>query len=585
MSEWRKGINDTAAASLEPHSQILELKRLVRDLIALSALAAMWKDYEPRRIADSAASALASMIDANFVYVGLSGERPPIDIVKTPAPVDAARRDSIAAAVKREIGRAGGRQAISIANPSLGEPLRLAIAPIGLDGEGVIAAGAEAGGFPTETQQLLIGMAASRATLALRRWHGETEMRRFVALVESSADFVGYADLNGTTKYVNPAGMRLVGLGGREKLPPLHVLEFLAPEDRARARDEAWPIVRQSGRWVGELTFRHFASGDEIPILLDWFRIDDSRTGDTINIAAVGKDLRAQKSAERELRHLNETLESRVAQRTAELADANQKILTEMREHERLESRLHVANLELGHAARLSTAGEMAAAIAHELNQPLTAIVNSLGAAKRLLQRGTFIGIGSALEVMNEAVQQSLRAGQVVGRLRNFLIRGDTETRVEDVATMVDEATTLALIGPSASGVKVHVRLDPEAPYVLGNRIEIQQVLINLMRNSLEAMAGVDRRELGVTTTLRRPDRVEFAVADSGPGIDPDVAERIFEPFVTTKRSGMGMGLSICRSIIESHGGRLEFEPNPGNGALFRFTLPAVSPERDLDAN
>ena len=225
----------------------------------------------------------------------------------------------------------------------------------------------------------------------------------------------------------------------------------------------------------------------------------------------------------------------------------------------------------------------MAAAIAHELSQPLTAIVNSLGAAKRLLPHGTFIGTGSALEVMNEAVQQSLRAGQVVGRLRNFLIRGETEMRVEDIATMVEEATTLALI--SASGVKMRVRLDPEAPYVLGNRIEIQQVLINLMRNSLEAMAGADRRGLSVTTTLRGSDLVEFAVADSGPGIDPDVADRIFEPFVTTKRGGMGMGLSICRSIIESHGGRLEFEPNPEGGALFRFTLPAVLPERDLDAS
>jgi PAS domain S-box-containing protein len=585
MSEWRKGINDAATAVPEPRSQVLELRRLVRDLIALSALPAMWKDYDPGRVADSAASALASMIDANFVYVGLPGEHPPIEIVMTPTPVDATRRDSIAAAVKREMGRARGRQAIPIANPCLGEPIRLATAPIGLDGFGVIAAGAEAGAFPTETQRLLIGMVASEATLALHRWHGETEMRRFVALVERSADFVGYADLDGTARYVNPAGMRLVGLGEHERVPPLHILEFLVPEDRARARKEAWSIVRRSGRWVGELTFRHFSSGAEIPFLLDWFRIDDSRTGDAINIAAVGKDLRAQKSAELELRHLNETLESRVTQRTAELADANQKLLAEMLEHERLESRLHVANLELGHAARVSTAGQMAAAIAHELNQPLTAIVNSLGAAKRLLQQGTFIGIGSALEVMNEAVQQSLRAGQVVGRLRNFLIRGDTETRVEDVATMVDEATTLALLYPSASGVKMRVRLDPEAPYVLVNRIEIQQVLINLMRNSLEAMAGADRRELGVTATLRRPERVEFAVADSGPGIDPDVADRIFEPFVTTKRSGMGMGLSICRSIIESHGGRLEFEPNPGGGALFRFTLPAASPERDLDAS
>jgi PAS domain S-box-containing protein len=585
MSEEREGINDPATALPEPRSQILELRRLARDLIALSALPAMWKDYEPSRIADSAASALASIIGANFVYVGLPGERPPVDIVMTPAPVDAARRDLIAALAKREIGRARGRQAIPIADPSLGEPLRLAIAPIGLDGVGVIAAGAEADGFPTETQRLLIGMAASEATLALHRWHGETEMRRFVALVESSADFVGYADLDGTARYVNPAGMRLVGLGEHEPVPPLHILEFLAPQDRARARDEAWPIVRRSGRWVGELTFRHFASGAEIPFLVDWFRIDDSRTGDAINIAAVGKDLRAQKSAELELRNLNETLESRVAQRTAELADANQKILTEMREHERLESRLRVANLELGHAARVSTAGQMAAALAHELNQPLTAIVNSLGAAKRLLQRGALVGANPAKEAMDEAVQQSLRAGQVIGRLRNFLIRGDTETRVEDIATMVDEARVLVLVGPSASGVRTRVRLDPGAPHVVGNRIDIQQVLINLMRNSLEAMVGADRRELDLTTTLRRPDVVEFAVSDSGPGIDPDVADRIFEPFVTTKRGGMGMGLSICRSIIESHGGRLEFEPNPEGGALFRFTLPAVLPERDLDAS
>jgi PAS domain S-box-containing protein len=583
MSEGREGIKDAATALLEQHSQILELRRLVRDLIALSALPAMWKDYEPSRIADSAASALASIIGANFVYVGLPGERPPIDVVMTPAPVDAARRELIAAAVKHEIGRAGGRQAIPIANPSLGEPLTLAIAPIGLDGVGVIAAGAEADGFPTETQRLLIGMVASEATLALHRWHSETEMRRFVALVERSVDFVGYADLDGTARYVNPAGMRLVGLGEHEPVPPLHILDFLVPQDRARARDEAWPIVQRSGRWVGELTFRHFANGAGIPFLLDWFRIDDSRTGNAINIAAVGKDLRAQKSTELELRHLNETLEIRVAQRTAELADANQKILDEMREHERLESRLRVAYLELGHATRVSTAGQMAAAIAHELSQPLTAIVNSLGAAKRLLPHGTFIGTGSALEVMNEAVQQSLRAGQVVGRLRNFLIRGETEMRVEDIATMVEEATTLALI--SASGVKMRVRLDPEAPYVLGNRIEIQQVLINLMRNSLEAMAGADRRGLSVTTTLRGSDLVEFAVADSGPGIDPDVADRIFEPFVTTKRSGMGMGLSICRSIIESHGGLLEFEPNPEGGAVFRFTLRAVLPERNFDAS
>jgi two-component system, LuxR family, sensor kinase FixL len=187
MSEWRKGIHDVATASPEPHSQIVELRRPVRNLTALSALPAMWKDYDPGRIADSAASALASMIGARFVYVGLPGECPPVDIVMMPTPADAALRDSIAAAVKREIRRAGGRQATPIANPPLGEPFWLAIAPLGLDGGGVIAVGAEADNFPTETQRLLIGMASSEVTSALHRGHGETEMRRFVAPVETSA--------------------------------------------------------------------------------------------------------------------------------------------------------------------------------------------------------------------------------------------------------------------------------------------------------------------------------------------------------------------------------------------------------------
>jgi PAS domain S-box-containing protein len=587
MNQWRESPQKYSMPALEPRSEALELRRCVRDLVALSALPAMWKGFEPSRIAESAASTVISMLDAEFVYVGLPGESDDneIDVVKTAAPVEATRLGEIAAAVKREIRDVGVQEAVMIANPLFPGALRLAIAPIGIDGIGVIVAGARADGFPTEIQRLLLIAAANKAALGLLRWQGETEMRRFVALIESSSDFVGYADLEGTAKYVNPAGMRLVGLHSQEEVRALQVLDFLATEDRARARDEAWPTVRRSGRWVGELTFRHFTTGAGIPFLVDWFRIDDSRTGGSLNIAAVARDLRAQKKSESELRHLNETLENRVVQRTAELSDAHNKLLAEMLEHERLESRLREAQLELGHAARLSSAGQMAAALAHELNQPLTAIVNSLGAAKRLLQRGTFVGIDQAKEAMDEAVQQSLRAGQVVGRLRNFLIRGDTETRVEDVATMVDEASALALIGPSASGVKLRLRLDPEAPYIVGNRLEIQQVLINLMRNALEAMAGMDRRKLRVTTTLRRPRLVEFAVADSGRGIDADMAERIFEPFVTTKRDGMGIGLLICRSIIEAHGGRLQFEPNPEGGTIFHFTLPAFLAESDLDAN
>jgi signal transduction histidine kinase len=464
MNQWRESPQNKRMPALEPHSEALELRRCIRDLVALSALPAMWKGYEPGRIAESAASALVSMLGAEFVYVGLSSERDDdgVDVVKMASPVEATLLREIAAAVKLEIRDAGGRETMTIANPLFRSALRLAIAPIGFEGIGVIVAGALAADFPTETQRLLLITAANKA--------------------------------------------------------------------------------------------------------------------------ALGLHLRAQKKLESELRHLNETLENRVVQRTAELADAHKELLTEMSEHRRLESRLREAHLELGHAARLSSAGQIAAALAHELNQPLTAITNSLGATKRLLARGSFIEDDLATKAMDEAVQQSLRAAQVVSRLRNFLIRGETETRCENVSAMVDEARSLALIGPTASGVEIRVLLDSEAPYIVANRIGIQQVLINLMRNALEAMAGTDRRKLWVTTTLRRPDLVEFAVADSGPGIGADMAERIFEPFVTTKRDGMGIGLSICRSIIETHGGRLQFEPNPDGGTIFRFTLPAVPRDRELDA-
>jgi signal transduction histidine kinase len=463
MNQWRERPQNYRMPAREPHSEALKLRRCVRDLVALSALPAMWKGYEPGRIAESAASALVSMLDAEFVYVGLSSERDgnEAEVVKMAAPVEATRLREIAAAVKLEIRDAGGRETMTIANPLFRSALRLAIAPIGFEGIGVIVAGALAADFPTETQQLLLISAANKA--------------------------------------------------------------------------------------------------------------------------ALGLHLRAQKKLESELRHLNETLENQVVQRTAELTDAHKKLLTEMSEHKRLESRLREAHLELGHAARLSSAGQIAAALAHELNQPLTAITNSLGAAKRLLARGSFIEIDLATKAMDEAVQQSLRAALVVSGLRNFLIRGETETRCENVSAMVDDARALALIGPTASGVEIRVLLDSEAPHIVANRVEIQQVLINLMRNALEAMAGMDRRKLWVTTTLRRPDLVEFSVADSGPGIGADMAERIFEPFVTTKRDGMGIGLSICRSIIETHGSRLQFEPNPGGGTIFHFTLPAVLRDRELD--
>jgi C4-dicarboxylate-specific signal transduction histidine kinase len=340
-----------------------------------------------------------------------------------------------------------------------------------------------------------------------------------------------------------------------------------------RARDEVWPIVMQEGRWVGELTVRHFKTGAVIPFLVDWFRIDDPRTGQPMNIATVSRDLTAQKRAEAELRHLNETLEQRVAERTAELAKANQELVREKVERELADARLKELQSELFDAARLSVAGQMAAALAHELNQPLTAATNFVNAARRGLARGDSHTIEVARQDMEEAVRQQLRAGQIIGRLRDFSGRGATERRIESVVALVEEATAFALAGTGAHGVDVRFRFDPHASRAFADRIQIQQVLVNLIRNALEAMAASKRRELVLTTALLEEESVEIAVGDSGPGLAKEIVDRLFEPFISTKRDGMGLGLSICRSIVEAHGGRIRVSENPGGGLTFRFTL------------
>jgi C4-dicarboxylate-specific signal transduction histidine kinase len=295
-----------------------------------------------------------------------------------------------------------------------------------------------------------------------------------------------------------------------------------------------------------------------------------------MNIATVSRDLRAQKRAESELRRLNESLGHRVAERTAELANANEMLVTEMSERQRANTRLQELQLALSHAGRLSEAGQMAAALAHELSQPLTALANSANAARRLLAKDERKKLGTVHEIMEEVAIQSLRAGQILRRLREFVTRGESEKRIESVTTMIQEASAFAQTSSEALGVKLKFHFDPSASHVLANRIQVQQVLVNMMRNAFEAMVGAKQRELSVSTGRVDEETIEVVVADSGPGLATEVADHLFEPFVSTKLDGMGLGLSICRSIVESHGGRLSSEPNPGGGAIFRFTLPAA---------
>ncbi|KQQ21420.1 PAS domain-containing sensor histidine kinase [Methylobacterium sp. Leaf123] len=250
--------------------------------------------------------------------------------------------------------------------------------------------------------------------------------------------------------------------------------------------------------------------------------------------------------------------------------------VNDLTERQHTQARLQELQSELFHVARLSAMGEMASTLAHELNQPLGAISNYTNGCRRLLAQPDPEAVTRTIDVLDRVAEQALRAGQIIGRLREFVSRGETEKRVEPVARLIEEASALALVGAREEGVTVRIALAPNAQSVLVDGVQVQQVLVNLMRNAREAMQHSERRELTVESRPASPDLFEIAVSDTGPGISEEVADRLFQPFVTTKVSGMGVGLSICRTIVEAHGGRLWVERNGNGGATFRLTLPAV---------
>lgn len=246
-------------------------------------------------------------------------------------------------------------------------------------------------------------------------------------------------------------------------------------------------------------------------------------------------------------------------------------------QRQNVERRLQDLQSELAHVGRVSEMASFASSLAHELNQPLTAIANYCEAARDLLGNGSDREtLDTVQEALDEASKESVRAGQIVRRLRNFISRGETEQRVESLARLITEANALALVGSREHGIEVQVQLDPDADLVFVDRIQVQQVLTNLIRNAIDAMIDSSQKSLIIRTAADPQDYVTVTVEDTGPGISESVVAELFQPFVTSKSAGMGIGLSICRTIVESHGGRIWFEERPGGGTAFHFTLPSA---------
>jgi two-component system sensor kinase FixL len=270
-----------------------------------------------------------------------------------------------------------------------------------------------------------------------------------------------------------------------------------------------------------------------------------------------------------------------------EMRSNNQRFFTgfirDLTERQSAEARLQELQSELVHISRLTAMGEMASTLAHELNQPLSAITNYMKGSRRMLEDRTdetSLAIKGAVE---KSAEQALRAGEIIRRLRDFVARGESERRVESVAKIAEEASALALVGAKEQGVRTHFQFDRGKDMVLADKVQVQQVLLNLIRNAVEAMIDSPNRNLTLSAT-EADGMVTVSVADTGSGIGPDMRKQLFQPFVTTKREGLGGGLSICRTIVEAHGGQIWADPNPAGGTIFRFTLRSVTQEELSDA-
>lgn len=257
----------------------------------------------------------------------------------------------------------------------------------------------------------------------------------------------------------------------------------------------------------------------------------------------------------------------------------------DLTEQQQTQARLQELQSELVHVSRLSAMGEMASALAHELNQPLSAISNYMKGSRRLLAASSDVNAPKIEAALDRAAEQAIRAGDIIRRLRNFVARDVSEKHAESVSKLLEEAGALGLTGAREQGVLLRFNLDPGCDLVLADRVQIQQVLVNLFRNALEAMAGSTHRELIVTNARTADDMIEVAVSDTGHGFGHDGHANLFQPFFTTKETGMGVGLSISRTIIDNHGGRMWAETNEAGGATFRFTLPAASAREVSDVS
>lgn len=368
----------------------------------------------------------------------------------------------------------------------------------------------------------------------------DEEQIKLASLVENSTDFIGMASPDGRVMFVNPAGRRIVGLGPEEDVTRTTIADYLAYAERGRLGIDILPQVWREGRWQGELLFRNFRTEEPVPMWQHIFFVTEDHDR-RIALATVSRDLSERKRAERKIEE---------------------------------------AEAQLARLARVNTLGELTATIAHEVNQPLTAVVANASACLRWLAADP-TNVFEARAAAERILAEARRASEILVRIRTFVESSPARPEAVDLNKVVGQVMDLVQARLERQGICQRTVLAADLPAITGDSIQLQQVLLNLIVNAMEAdMEAVGKgpmreQEIVISSRLLPPASVLMSVCDSGIGFDPARLDDLFAPFQTTKRHGLGLGLSISRGIVEAHGGRLWASPNRGPGATFQFSIPA----------